>query len=84
MLAGYKSTIVIALTDASLYNSRKSLTTAESVDNYRDMIKTATFDLEARLEFIDGKLESIFEQNPTETDSNGTEILQLKEDRLST
>jgi len=48
------------------------------------MIKTTTIDLQARVDIIDGKLESIFEQTPTETDSDGTELLQLKEDRLST
>ena len=48
------------------------------------MIKTATVDLEARLELIDGKLESMFEQTPTETGSDDTELVQLKEDRLST
>lgn len=66
------------------YNSRRSLTTAESLDEYRDMIKTTTVDLEARLEIIDEKLESILDQSATEPDVDETELQQMKDERLST
>ncbi|KAK1688662.1 hypothetical protein BDP55DRAFT_629748 [Colletotrichum godetiae] len=58
LLAGYKSTIEIALADAQL---RRSVTTAENLENYQTMIKTTTDDLEARLENIDAKLDAIIE-----------------------
>ncbi|KAG8168664.1 hypothetical protein KVR01_001413 [Diaporthe batatas] len=81
LLAGYKSTINIALTDANL---RQSAITAESIENYQAMIKTATDDLEARLESIDGKLATIFERTVTETDSDAKELQRIKEERSST
>lgn len=66
------------------YNSRRSVITAESLDEYRDMIKTTTVDLEARLEIIDEKLESILDQSATEPDADGAELRQMKDERLST
>jgi hypothetical protein len=48
------------------------------------MIKTATDDLEARLESIDGKLATIFERTVTETDSDAKELQRIKEERSST
>ena len=64
--------------------SRKSSVTAESLENYKDLIKTATADLEAHLESIDGKLEIIFEQTVTESDSDAAERRLIKEEQLST
>ncbi|KAF2108378.1 hypothetical protein BDV96DRAFT_636922 [Lophiotrema nucula] len=81
MLGGYKSTIILALTGATL---RRSTLTVASLDKYRNMAKTTTIDLEARLEVIDGKLESIFEQHATESDSENAELRAIKDDRLST
>lgn len=74
-------TINIALTDANL---RKSLVAAESLESYKDLIKTATGDLEAHLESIDEKLEIVFEQTATESSSDPTELQLIKEERLST
>jgi Fungal N-terminal domain of STAND proteins len=48
--------------------SRKSSATAKSLEIYRDLIKTATADLEAHLESIDEMLKIIFEQTVTESD----------------
>ncbi|KAK1673683.1 hypothetical protein BDP55DRAFT_695372 [Colletotrichum godetiae] len=46
------------LADAQL---RRSVTTAENLENYQTMIKTTTDDLEARLENIDANLAAIIE-----------------------
>ncbi|KAK2040713.1 hypothetical protein LZ31DRAFT_473919 [Colletotrichum somersetense] len=81
LLAGYKSTINIALADANL---RQSAITAESLEEYQTMIKTATDDLEARLESIDAKLATIFERTVTESDLDAKELQRIKEERSST
>jgi len=60
--------------------SRKSSPTAEIFESYKDLIKTATADLESHLESIDEKLGVIFEQ----TYSNTVEWRLLKEEQLST
>ncbi|EFR02325.1 hypothetical protein MGYG_05322 [Nannizzia gypsea CBS 118893] len=80
-LAGYKLTINIALTDASL---RQSSATAERLDGYRDLIKGAQTNLEDRLESIDEKLELFFGQTVAESDSDTLEVQLIKEERLST
>ena len=64
--------------------SRKSSVTAESLEVYRDLIKTATCDLEAHLQNIDEKLESIFGQTVTERGSDAMELQLIKEERTST
>lgn len=64
--------------------SRKSSVTAESLESYKDLIKTATADLEAHLECIDERLEIIFEQTVTESDSDAAERRLIKEEQLST
>ncbi|RFU36254.1 hypothetical protein B7463_g75, partial [Scytalidium lignicola] len=81
LLAGYKTTISIALADATL---RKSSITSEGLKLYRDMIKNATDDLEAHLESIDEKLQSIFGQTVTQSDSDATELRLIREERMST
>ena len=64
--------------------SRKSSVTAESLDTYRDLIKAATDDLEAHLQSIDEKLETIFGCTVTESGSDATELRLIKEERMST
>ncbi|GAD99934.1 conserved hypothetical protein [Paecilomyces variotii No. 5] len=81
LLAGYKSTINVALTDANL---RQSALTAESLETHKDLIETAKSDLEAHLESIDGKIELIFAQTAANSDSDTSEMQLLKEERLST
>ncbi|KAK1981129.1 hypothetical protein LZ30DRAFT_750291 [Colletotrichum cereale] len=81
LLAGYKSTIHIALADANL---RQSTVTAESLEKYQAMIRAATDDLEARLESIDGKLAAVFERTVTKTDADARELQRIREERTST
>ncbi|PLB49664.1 hypothetical protein P170DRAFT_456251 [Aspergillus steynii IBT 23096] len=81
LLAGYKLTINIALTDVNL---RKSSITAESLRDYEDLIVTAKADLEAHLETIDGKLELIFQKTVAGSDSDASELRLIEEERLST
>ncbi|KAJ5201233.1 hypothetical protein N7449_006036 [Penicillium cf. viridicatum] len=80
MLAGYKSTIIIALTDANL---RQSSIAADSLESYKEMIETTTDDLETHLEGIDEKLENLIAKNTQNSNTNAGEI-QLMEERLST
>ncbi|GKT48505.1 uncharacterized protein ColSpa_08686 [Colletotrichum spaethianum] len=81
LLAGYKSTINIALADAHL---RQSATTAENLEKYRTMIITTTDDLEARLDSIDAKLAAVFERTVTEIDSDARELQRIRAERAST
>ncbi|KAL4866008.1 hypothetical protein BDV12DRAFT_140006 [Aspergillus spectabilis] len=81
VLAAYKLTINIALTDANL---RKSTVTAESLENYEDLIETAKADLEAHLEAIDEKLALILDKAVPGSDRDALELQQMKEERLST
>ncbi|KAL4943092.1 hypothetical protein BDV06DRAFT_190804 [Aspergillus oleicola] len=81
VLSAYKLTISIALTDVNL---RKSTVTAETLENYEDLIETAKVDLEAHLEAIDGKLERILSKASSGSDEDSLELRQMKEERLST
>ncbi|RII17486.1 hypothetical protein CUC08_Gglean002326 [Alternaria sp. MG1] len=78
-LAAYKSTINIALTDMQL---RKSSVALERLGDYKDLIMTATNDLEARLETIDEKLQSLVER--TTSSSATPELQSMREERSST
>jgi len=64
--------------------SRKSSVTAESLEGYKDLIKTATDDLQAHLESVDEKLETIFRQTVAESTLDATEIKLIKDEKLST
>ncbi|KAM9873931.1 nwd1 protein [Verticillium dahliae] len=55
MLAGYKSSISVALADANL---RSSTVPRKVLNEYKDMIRTTTLDLEDRLEDISLRLRS--------------------------
>ncbi|PYH63712.1 uncharacterized protein BO88DRAFT_409002 [Aspergillus vadensis CBS 113365] len=81
LLAGYKATINIALTDATL---RKSAVAVESIENYEALIQDAKEDLVARLESIDQKLEQLAEKDGTLSDPDAAELYSLKEERRST
>ena len=69
--------------DSDVYRHKSSMT-AESVEYCRDLISTATQDLEAQLENIDAKLEAILEQQVAESDADAAELQLIKEERLST
>jgi Fungal N-terminal domain of STAND proteins len=64
--------------------SRKSSVTTEGLEIYRNLIKTATDDLEARLQSIDEKLETIYGHTVTESGLDATELRLIKEERMST
>jgi len=80
LLAGYKSTIVIALTDANL---RKSSASADSLETYQELLKSTTDDLEAHLQNIDEKLETIFSRTVAENPADVAELRLIKEERMS-
>lgn len=63
--------------------SRKSSVTAESLEVYRDLLKTATDDLDAHLQSIDEKLETIFARTLPESASDAAELQLINEERLS-
>jgi Fungal N-terminal domain of STAND proteins len=63
---------------------RKSSVTAEGLENYRDLIQTATDDLEAHLESIDEKLETIIGKSVKDSGSDTTELRLMEEERIST
>jgi hypothetical protein len=63
---------------------RKSSVTAEGIKIYRDLIKTATDDLDAHLQSIDEKLETVFRHTVAESGEDSTELRLIKEERMST
>ncbi|GAM42363.1 hypothetical protein TCE0_044r16268 [Talaromyces pinophilus] len=81
LLAGYKLTINIALTDATLH---RSTITAEILENQKQLIEVTKDDLEAHLESINEKLESALEQAAVKTELDTSEMQEMKEERLST
>ncbi|KAJ6200004.1 LOW QUALITY PROTEIN: hypothetical protein J3E72DRAFT_414537 [Bipolaris maydis] len=74
-LAAYKSTINIALTDIQLC---KTSVTLERLGDYNDLITTATNDLEARLETIDERLQSLVERTTLEDERSSTQNIPEK------
>jgi ElaB/YqjD/DUF883 family membrane-anchored ribosome-binding protein len=64
-------------------SSRKSSVTLAGLEIYKDQLKTATDDLEAHLQSIDDKLESIFARTATESASDAAELKLIKEERAS-
>ncbi|KAJ6159385.1 hypothetical protein N7497_003922 [Penicillium chrysogenum] len=81
MLASYKSTIIITLTNANL---RQSSNAVNSLESYKEMIETTTNNLESHLESIDEKLENIIAKNTRGTNTDAREIQLIEEERLST
>ncbi|KAJ5235401.1 uncharacterized protein N7469_004569 [Penicillium citrinum] len=81
LLAGYKATINIALTDANL---RLSAAAVENIGDYENLIQDAKEDLGARLESIDSKLEELVEKDATRPGADAAELDSLREERLST
>ncbi|CAK7204213.1 hypothetical protein SEUCBS139899_006967 [Sporothrix eucalyptigena] len=80
-ISSYKATINISLLDATL---RKSSLTAEAVASYKDLVKTTTDDLKDHLQSINERLQSIFGDAESESDTDTHELRQIKEDRLAT
>lgn len=67
-----------------LSRSRKSLVTAEAIEGYTELLITARADLEGRLEMIDDKLDLILSQKANRSESEASEVAQIKEERQST
>jgi hypothetical protein len=63
---------------------RKSTITAESLESYKDLVKVATDDLEAHLQSIDDKLETVVGHARRESVVDAAELQRIQEDRLST
>jgi transposase-like protein len=68
--------------DWKIPSSCKSSTTLGNLEGYKDLIQTATDDLEARLETIDEKLEALVTRNATTSET--TELQRIKDERSST
>ncbi|KAF9250404.1 hypothetical protein LCP9604111_3306 [Penicillium roqueforti] len=81
LLAGYKATINIALTDVNL---RLSAGAVENIGDYESLIQDAKDDLGARLESIDRKLEELAKNDVTQSGPDAAELHSLREERLST
>lgn len=63
-------------------SSRKSDVTLERLEEYKDLIETATNDLEARLENIDEKLGTLVMRTAADTET--TELQSIRDERSST
>jgi hypothetical protein len=64
--------------------SRRSSVNAESLDTYRNLVKNATEDLEAHLQSVDEKLETIFGHAATGSSSDAKELRLIQEEQKST
>ncbi|KAM0625559.1 hypothetical protein ACHAPW_008691 [Verticillium nonalfalfae] len=81
MLAGYKSTMSVALAYANL---RSSKITRAALDEYQDMIKATTQDLESHLEDINRKLHSLTSLGDQQPADNAEERQWFERERQST
>ncbi|KAL7945401.1 hypothetical protein V8C42DRAFT_345007 [Trichoderma barbatum] len=82
MLAGYKSTISIALGSLNMQNVQ---VTREAMDQYKEMIRETTADLEAHLRDIDDKLATIASHPQRDPDPAANEsVRRMEEERQST
>lgn len=81
MLAGYKSTISIALGDA---NMRMAAITVNVLKEYKQLITNTTSDLEDHLGKINNKLQTISLQGAGISSEDAAERQQIQEERDST
>lgn len=65
------------------FSSRKSSASADSLETYQELLKSTTDDLEAHLQNIDEKLESIFSRTVAENPADVAELRLIKEERKS-
>ncbi|TVY36885.1 hypothetical protein LSUB1_G006896 [Lachnellula subtilissima] len=89
MLAGYKSTIMIALGDANMVRTkasyrRTSAITMSVLKEYKDMITNTTVDLEEHLQEINDRLRTFSPPNPILSIESAAEQRQIQEERDST
>ncbi|RSL39510.1 hypothetical protein CEP54_016310 [Fusarium duplospermum] len=80
-LASYKSTIIVALADASL---RASSITTKTLEDHKELIRNATDDLEAHLESINEKLAAIIKRTMPTSDTDVAELRRIQNERAST
>ncbi|EGC46698.1 conserved hypothetical protein [Histoplasma capsulatum var. duboisii H88] len=81
MLAGYKSTINIAIADATF---RRSNVTAAVLIEYKDMIANTTSDLEDHLQDIENKLDSFIPKGSKMEHEDSVQWSRIQEERNST
>ncbi|KAL4806629.1 hypothetical protein BDV18DRAFT_159799 [Aspergillus unguis] len=82
MLAGYKSTISIALASVNL---RTTKTTKHVVDEYKELIQNTQCDLKRHLEDISTKLEALSGNgSATTTRIDREELQRMEDERIST
>jgi hypothetical protein len=63
---------------------RKTSANAESLEAYRDLIQTATADLQDHLQRIDDKFETVFGNSASRSDSDAAELQLINDERAST
>ncbi|KAH6661716.1 hypothetical protein B0J14DRAFT_526010, partial [Halenospora varia] len=80
ILAGYKSTIMIALGDA---NMRTSAVTTSALKEYKDLVTNATVDLEEHLREINDRLQSFAPQGPTLSIESTVKQQEIQEEKDS-
>ncbi|KAK0368123.1 hypothetical protein CLIM01_14516 [Colletotrichum limetticola] len=81
MLAGYKSTIAIALGDANL---RSATVTMQLLGEYKDMVHSTTQDLEDHLEDINERLSRLASNDMHSSQAVTTNIDRIQNERDST
>ncbi|KAF5551570.1 hypothetical protein FMEXI_3262 [Fusarium mexicanum] len=81
MLAGYKSTINIALASA---NISIASVTRNVIDEYKDMIDDTTADLQKHMQRLDERAQSLAIPDTESVDSDSTDWLALFEEKEST
>lgn len=98
MLAGYKSTIAIALADANLSDNplptpaiwltqttrRSSTVTLQVLNEYKDMIRDTKQDLENHLEEITSKLQSLTRHGDIPSRAEPADIERFRNERETT
>lgn len=62
---------------------KTSSVNAESLENDKDFVETATISLQARIENIDEKVEALLGQTVKTSDEDATELWQVEAERLS-
>ncbi|KAF4447926.1 putative pathogenicity protein CRX2 [Fusarium austroafricanum] len=80
-LIGYKSTIAVALSFANL---RTSTITVEAVQSCREVIETATIDLEAHLDDIKEKLDALASRAVVSSETDEETVKYIENERIST
>ncbi|KAK8096329.1 uncharacterized protein PG998_014197 [Apiospora kogelbergensis] len=81
MLAGYKSTIAIAVADANL---RSTTVTLRVLNEYKDMIQSTTQDLEDHLEDISDRLKYLDVASPSSNEATDLDLQRIQNEINST